>query len=158
MKSFTIPCAVCSVLLLASGCSVKRIAVNQIGNALASGGSTFEGDDDPDLVGDALPFALKTMESLLAESPKHQGLLLATASGFTEYAYAFVASRAERAFTENVEEAFGHSRRVETGAGHVPTRLIVAFDPNDKGSQFAHRGLSRWSLQNHRSHSTRPRS
>ena len=35
---------------LASGCSMKRIAVNKLGNALASGGSTFEGDEDPDLV------------------------------------------------------------------------------------------------------------
>jgi predicted anti-sigma-YlaC factor YlaD len=132
MKSFTIPCAVCSVLLLASGCSVKRIAVNQIGNALASGGSTFEGDDDPDLVGDALPFALKTMESLLAESPKHQGLLLATASGFTEYAYAFVASRAERAFTENVEESTAlraRARRLYLRAHRYGMRALDARYP-----------------------------
>ena len=37
-------------MALASGCSMKRIAVNKLGNALASGGSTFEGDEDPDLV------------------------------------------------------------------------------------------------------------
>lgn len=86
-------------------CSIKKMAVNKLGNALASTGTTFDGDDDPDLVGDALPFALKLMESLLAESPRHAGLLLATASGFTEYSYAFVGERAERAFTENVEES-----------------------------------------------------
>jgi hypothetical protein len=40
------------------------MAVNKLGNALASGGSTFESDDDPDLVGQALPFSLKLMESL----------------------------------------------------------------------------------------------
>ena len=37
-------------LVLTTGCSIKRIAVNQVGNALASSGSTFTSDDDPDLV------------------------------------------------------------------------------------------------------------
>src|ERR1039457_1736272 len=73
------------VLIVLTGCTVKRMAVNKLGNALASGGSTFSGDDDPDLVGAALPFSLKLMESLLAESPKHRGLLLASASGFVAY-------------------------------------------------------------------------
>ena len=89
---------------LLCGCSIKRIAVNKLGNALASSGTTFEGDDDPDLVGDALPFGLKLMESLLAESPRHTGLLLAATSGFTEYGYAFVGQRAERVAAENLEE------------------------------------------------------
>jgi len=97
--------ALALIALVSCGCSIKRMAVNKLGNALASGGSTFEGDDDPDLVGESLPFALKLMESLLAESPRHEGLLLATASGFTEYSYAFVGQRAERAFTENLEES-----------------------------------------------------
>ena len=89
----------------ASGCSIKRVAVNKLGDALSGTGTTFEADDDPDLIGDALPFALKLMESLLAESPRHAGLLLATTSGFTEYSYTFVGQRAERAFTENLEES-----------------------------------------------------
>jgi predicted anti-sigma-YlaC factor YlaD len=97
--------AVFLIAALCTGCSIKKIAVNKLGNALASSGTTFEGDDDPDLVGDALPFALKLMESLIAESPRHSGLLLATASGFTEYSYAFVGRRAEQAFTENIEES-----------------------------------------------------
>jgi hypothetical protein len=69
------------IAAVSGGCSIKKIAVNKLGNALASTDTTFEGDDDPDLVGDSLPFALKLMESLLAESPRHTGLLLATASG-----------------------------------------------------------------------------
>ena len=76
-----------AIVLLAAitgACSIKKVAVNKMADALASTGTTFDGDDDPDLVGEALPFALKLMESLLAESPRHTGLLLATASGFTE--------------------------------------------------------------------------
>jgi hypothetical protein len=75
---------VAALILSSAGCSVKRIAVNKLGDALSSGGSSYESDDDPDLVADALPFSLKLIESLLAESPQHKGLLLAAASGFTE--------------------------------------------------------------------------
>jgi predicted anti-sigma-YlaC factor YlaD len=93
------------VPLLAAGCSIRRFAVNQVGNALASGGSTFTSDDDPDLVADAIPFGLKMYESLLAESPRHAGLLLAAAQGFTEYSYAFVDSRIDEAREENLDRA-----------------------------------------------------
>src|SRR5437899_12743766 len=78
-----------SALVLAAvlpGCSLRSIAVNSLGNALARGGSNFASDDDPDLVGQAIPFGLKTMEGLLLEAPRHKGLLLAAASGFTQYA------------------------------------------------------------------------
>jgi predicted anti-sigma-YlaC factor YlaD len=81
--------------LLVSGCSIKKMAVNKLGNALAQGGTVFASDDDPELVRQALPFSLKLMESLLAESPRHEGLLFATASGFTQYAFAFVQQDAE---------------------------------------------------------------
>ncbi len=81
--------------LLATGCSINRFAVNKIGDALAGSGTTFASDDDPELVGQAVPFSLKLMESLLAASPEHQGLLLAAASGFTQYAYGFVQQEAD---------------------------------------------------------------
>src|SRR5262252_9032176 len=76
--------------LFGSGCSIRRIASNKLGDALASGGTTFASDDDPELVKAAVPFSLKLMESLLQENPRHKGLLFATASGFTQFAYAFV--------------------------------------------------------------------
>jgi len=46
-------------------------------------------------VAQALPFGLKMYESLLAESPRHRGLLLAASKGFTSYAYAFVQQDAD---------------------------------------------------------------
>jgi predicted anti-sigma-YlaC factor YlaD len=82
--------------LLLAGCSLNRFAVNKLGDALAGSGTTFASDDDPELIAAAVPFSLKLMESLLASSPEHRGLLLATASGFTQYAYAFVQPEAER--------------------------------------------------------------
>jgi predicted anti-sigma-YlaC factor YlaD len=78
--------AVLLTLTLAA-CSIERMAVDRIGNALAAGGSVYASDDDPDFVREAIPFGLKTCESLLAVSPDHRGLLLAAASGYTAYAY-----------------------------------------------------------------------
>jgi predicted anti-sigma-YlaC factor YlaD len=82
-------------LCLGSGCSARKFAVNKLGNALAQGGSSFASDDDPELVKQAIPFSLKLVESLLAESPEHQGLLLAACQGFTQYGYAFVQEDAD---------------------------------------------------------------
>ena len=93
------------LLLLSAGCSIRRVAIDKLGTALASGGNTFTSDDDPDLVEAAIPFGLKLYESLLAESPKHTGLLLAAAQGFTEYSYAFVDSRIDEARAESLERA-----------------------------------------------------
>jgi len=96
------------VLLLAlamSGCSIKRMAVNKLGDALAGGGTTFASDDDPELVKAAVPFSLKLMESLLAESPGHEGLLFATASGFTQYGFAFVQQEADEIEGEDLAQA-----------------------------------------------------
>ncbi len=70
-----------------AACSVKRMAVDIIGDAVAGGAGVYTSDDDPELIFEALPFGLKTYESLLAVSPEHRGLLLAAANGFTGYAY-----------------------------------------------------------------------
>jgi hypothetical protein len=76
------------MLTALSGCaSLGRAVVNRVGDGLSSGGSVFTGDEDPELVLEALPFGLKTYEALLAASPRHRNLLLATASGFAAYGY-----------------------------------------------------------------------
>lgn len=76
-------------------CSLKRMAVNSVANSLTEGPDVYNTDDDPELVRDALPFGLKTMESLLAVVPKHEGLLLTLARGYTSYSFAFVQSEGD---------------------------------------------------------------
>ncbi len=66
-----------------------------VADGLTAGGTTFTGDDDPELVRGAVPFALKTYESLLETLPDYVPLLTATCSGFTSYAYGFLATDAE---------------------------------------------------------------
>ena len=43
------------VFALISACSVKRTAVNILGDALSGGGGAYTSDDDPDLIREALP-------------------------------------------------------------------------------------------------------
>jgi predicted anti-sigma-YlaC factor YlaD len=86
----------CLVVLGSQGCALKTMALKSVAGTLAESGDTFASDEDPELVREAVPFALKTYESLLASLPKHEGLLLATCSGFTQYSYAFVQADAER--------------------------------------------------------------
>ncbi len=94
-----------------TGCSVKRLAINQLGDALSNGGGSFATDDDPDLIRAAAPFSLKLMESLLVESPQHRELLQALASGFTQYAYAFAALPADELEEKDLAAAnAGHAR------------------------------------------------
>lgn len=91
-------CCLMTLALVLAGttsCSIKKMAVNSVANSLTSGPDVFGRDDDPELVRDALPFGLKTMESLLEVVPRHRGLLLTLCKGFTEYGYAFVQSEAE---------------------------------------------------------------
>ncbi len=90
---------------LGSGCSMKQMAVNTIGDMLSSGDSIFERDDDLVLIGDALPFSLKLMESLLAESPNNRGLLLASCRGYVLYTYAYVQFPADQARDHDLEQA-----------------------------------------------------
>lgn len=87
------------------GCSIKKMAVNSLGDALAAGGTTFSSDDDPELVKAAVPFSLKLIESLLAESPRNQNLLLAAARGYTQYTYAFVQQEADEIEGEDLTRA-----------------------------------------------------
>ena len=91
----------CLILLCAfpllQSCSINRMAINAISNALTGEGSAdvFTSDPDPELVGAAMPFAIKMYEVLLAQNPNHQGLLLTTGSLFIMYANAFVQGPAE---------------------------------------------------------------
>jgi predicted anti-sigma-YlaC factor YlaD len=126
--------AVAVVATLLPACSIKKTAVNKLGDALAESGSTFASDDDPELVGDAIPFGLKTMESLLAESPRHKGLLLAACSGFVQYSYGWVQLEADYIEEDSLAEATHQRDRAR--------RLYLrARDYGLRGLEVDHPGL-----------------
>jgi predicted anti-sigma-YlaC factor YlaD len=110
------------------------MAVNQVGDALAGGGTVFASDDDPELIKAAVPFSLKLIESLLAESPNHRGLLTAAASGFTQYTYAFVQQEADELRPVDLER----SRELQARAKRLYLR---ARDYGLRGLEAGHRGF-----------------
>ncbi len=122
--------AVCALVVL-SGCSVKKYAISQLGNALSGTGSTFGSDDDPELIRAAVPFSLKLIESLLAETPKHKGLLLAAAQGFTQYSYAFVQEDADELYDTDRPKAIAMRIRAKN-------LYIRARDYGLRGLDVAH--------------------
>jgi predicted anti-sigma-YlaC factor YlaD len=100
------PALLGSLLLLSlPACSLKRYAVDRVGDALASGQSAYASDADLALIGEALPFSLKLVESLLAESPDHRGLLTTASQGFTLYSYGYVHFEAQRLAQDDLARA-----------------------------------------------------
>ncbi len=93
--NFILLAAVLTPLCLS--CSLNRTAMKMVADAMSSTttGTTFTGEDDPELVGDALPFALKLYESLLDEVKDNPRLWLATGSGFIMYANAYIQTPAD---------------------------------------------------------------
>jgi predicted anti-sigma-YlaC factor YlaD len=82
-----------SILVFSSGCSLQKVVTGNISRLFSvqgDGALAFTGEDDPELVGEALPFILKMLEALLQSSPKDEELLLTTGKTFALYAYAFV--------------------------------------------------------------------
>ncbi len=124
----------CLTLAL-SGCSARKFAVNKLGDSLAKSGATFASDNDPEFVGQAIPFSLKLIEGLLAESPKHRGLLFAAASGFAQYSYAYVQQPSEEIESADVEKSAALRARARN-------LYLRARDYGLRGLEAKHRGFT----------------
>ncbi|MBN1961650.1 MAG: TRAP transporter TatT component family protein [Deltaproteobacteria bacterium] len=117
-------------LSINTGCS--GLIASAAADAVAGTGLAYASDDDPQLVRAAIPFGLKTIESLLEKSPNDPKLLLAAASGFTQYAYAFVQFDAERSIDNapNVaDKLFSRARKLYLRARHYGLRGLEAMHP-----------------------------
>lgn len=86
-----------------SACVPRQLLVNGAADALTAQGQAVE--EDIGLAREASAFYLKLSESLLRQSPGHLALAESVASGFTQYAYAFVASDAERMMNTDAKAA-----------------------------------------------------
>jgi predicted anti-sigma-YlaC factor YlaD len=120
--------------LILSSCSLNKYAVNKMGDALAGSGTTFASDDNPELIRAATPFSLKLIESLLAESPEHRGLLLAAVRGFTQYGYAFIEQDADEVENDDLERAMELRR-------YARRLYIRARDYGLRGLETSHEGI-----------------
>ncbi len=103
--------ALCALVLEPGCAAVERMAISAVADNLAENSAVYATDGDVELVGQAIPFGLKTIESLLESAPGHRGLLVAAASGFTQYAYAYVALPADEIESESPKQARTMRRR-----------------------------------------------
>lgn len=103
------------LLMLFSSCSIQQYAVNRISDALTAEGSSqvFMGDNDPALVGEALPFAIKMYETLLQQNPDHLELIETTGSLYVMYANGFIQTPAELSEPEDFESKLRAYRRAK---------------------------------------------
>lgn len=136
MNPATLALLAALTILCSTGCSARRYAINKLGDALSGSGTAFASDNDPQLIRDAVPFSLKLMESLLAESPRHRGLLLATSSGFTQYTYAFVQQDADQ--LEATDLAASNESRARARRLYLRAR-----DYGLRGLEVRHRNFTR---------------
>jgi predicted anti-sigma-YlaC factor YlaD len=69
-------------------CSIDRIAINKVADMLSGETSTvFTGEEDPELLNQALPFALKLYETLIESVPDNPRLYLSAGKAFCLYAF-----------------------------------------------------------------------
>jgi predicted anti-sigma-YlaC factor YlaD len=90
-------------IVLLGGCSPQALLVRGVADQLAVQGS--EPDNDLVLVRESSAFYLKLSESVLRRTPGHLPLAESLAAGFTQYAYAFVESEADRIQTTDARAA-----------------------------------------------------
>jgi predicted anti-sigma-YlaC factor YlaD len=117
------------------GCSVNGFVAGKLGDALSAPSTVYASDDDPELIAGAVPFSLKLIESTLASTPRHEGLLLAAASGFTQYAYGFVEQSADFLQDANLDSA----TQLRVRARKLYTR---ARDYGLRGLEVRHAGIT----------------
>ena len=104
-------------------CFLSKTTANMVAGSLSkeSSGEVFSGDDDPQLVGDALPFTIKLYESLMATSPNNPKLLLATGRALCMYSYAYIQMPAEQLSYSDLaekEEMLERSKHLYLRARH----------------------------------------
>ena len=92
-----------AMLIFLGACSPRQLLVQGAADALATQGQAPE--DDLVLAREASAFYLKLSESVLRQTPGNLKLAESVAGGFTQYAFAFVASEAERIESKDVKAA-----------------------------------------------------
>ena len=122
------------MLVLLGGCSLKSRAIDTLADVLGEGEAVYLSDEDPELIAAALPFNMKTMETLLETNPNHRGLLLTATKSFILYTYAFVEPVArELEYTE-----FDEAEAVRLRAARLYRR---AYRYGIRGLEVEHPGI-----------------
>lgn len=116
-------------------CSLKKKAVNTLADVLGQAEAVYLSDEDPELIAAALPFNLKTIETLLQSNPEHRDLLLTATKSFVFYTYGFVEPEAERIEGDD----FYRAREIRRRASRLYSR---AYTYGLRGLEVRHPGIT----------------
>jgi predicted anti-sigma-YlaC factor YlaD len=95
-----------------AGCSASP-AKTAASNLFAASAQSFASDDDPALIGEASPFTLKLIETLIRSNPEDGGLLLAASRGFSQYAFGYIQQQADELEDKDLALARQHYERAK---------------------------------------------
>ncbi len=86
----------CSILSVAFfSCSVRKVMVREVAEVVETGLSSFEQDDDLEMLEKAFPANIKLMESFLASSPDDKKVLVLLSRLYASYTFLFVEGEIE---------------------------------------------------------------
>jgi predicted anti-sigma-YlaC factor YlaD len=125
------------LLACAPGCDLKTVAMKSLADSVAEPGDLFAREDDPELVRESLPLLLKIMEMLRDGLPKHEGIRLGLARGFTSYAVGFLLEDADRLNEKDVAAArplYRRVRRLLLRANQYGTEALELASPGLKAA------------------------
>jgi hypothetical protein len=120
-----------ALLVLLAACSPRHLILQGVASELAVQGNTQE--EDLVLARDASAFYLKLSESVLSETPGNLPLATAVASGFTQYAYAFVQFEAERIEAKDAQAAQKLRKRAARLYRRAHGHAMAALDHQTPG-------------------------
>jgi predicted anti-sigma-YlaC factor YlaD len=147
--------AAAALLLAVFSCSLTSIAARALSSGGGSGGGTlsvFMRENDPEIVEQALPTLIKTLEALLASEPADPNLNLTVGSAYIMYANAFIEGPSVRLDQELYQQKIEAKRRAlnfyKRGASFVAVALQKSFpgaiDDPDKARQAVKRMKKSW--------------
>jgi hypothetical protein len=128
---------VLGAVLSLGACSLKKLALRSVADTMSGTGTVYSSDDDPELVRDAIPFALKTMEQLADALPDHFGIRVGLARTCASLAVGFFKEDAERAEDKSVALSRPMFRRAKKMALRARNYALQAFDLRAPGGREA---------------------
>ena len=78
-----------------SSCSVNKMAAKMMSKSMSGAQDVFTSDNDPELVGDALPLVLKLYEIMLESDPENEDLCSTAGQGFITYSNIYIHTPSE---------------------------------------------------------------
>lgn len=87
---------VCVLMVGATGCNIRKLAIHQMGPVIQKGFPVFYSEGDLEVAKIAMASNIKLLETFLQTAPEDEVLLLATSQALCAYAFGFAETEFER--------------------------------------------------------------